>query len=362
MHTMKLKRMLNQLARAEVVFYLLPAFMILLFAGTIAQKYMGLYRAHDMFFSSFILWLGPIPLPGSFTILGIFTLSLLLKFLFASTWSFKKSGIILSHLGVLIILIGGLITAITAKEGFMILPEGSSSPYLYDYNQRELFIFKNDALASRIPFEGLQDKLKTATPFQITIKGRCTNCEIQKREKLTNQKSMAQFMELKQKAEEKEPEQNFPGITLEISKARTKGENGTYIAFEGMPEPIEIRNGQDRYKIMFGKQQRRLPFSISLIDFVKIDYPGTDKAQSYHSDVTIEDGTLEWPVRIEMNKPLRYKGYTFYQSSFVEGDGVQATILAVVENQGLAFPYFGAVLMALGLLIHIVLRPKSSES
>jgi hypothetical protein len=108
--------------------------------------------------------------------------------------------------------------------------------------------------------------------------------------------------------------------------------------------------------IVFGKNQYELPFSLKLDDFKKDLYNGTDKARNYSSDVTLRDGKLSWPARIEMNKPLRYRGYTFFQSSFEESpNGEQATILAVVENKGRLMPYIGTGVLGLGLLLHLML-------
>jgi cytochrome c biogenesis protein ResB len=147
---------------------------------------------------------------------------------------------------------------------------------------------------------------------------------------------------------------------LTFSIAGLKDQDGTYIAFEGMPEPVTLYANEKEYKIIFGKQQSMLPFTIRLSDFEKEIYPGTDKARGYSSDVVILDNGLEWPARIEMNKPLRYKGYTFYQSSFEQTDKMQATILSVVENKGRLFPYIGTLIVTAGLMLHLafVMREK----
>jgi len=45
---------------------------VLVIVGTIAQKYIGLYQSQVRFFSSFILWAGPVPLPGGYPTLTVF--------------------------------------------------------------------------------------------------------------------------------------------------------------------------------------------------------------------------------------------------------------------------------------------------
>ena len=344
-----LQKITTRLAQADIAFYILPAIMLELVAGTIAQREIGLYAAQKIFFKSFILWAGPMPLPGFYTLTGLLTFFLLLKFLLASPWKLEKAGIHLTHLGVLVLLIGGLATALNAREGYMLLPEGGSSPYVYDYLQRELFIFKDNELLLTVPFEKLEYAEFPPLPFTIRTTETCANCEIVKQENPTAQhKGMARFMALTPKPSEKEPEENISGTTLDI-------DGNIYIAFEAMPKPIEIKN----YKIMFGRQQRLLPFSIKLDDFTKDNYPGTDKAREFSSDITIEDNGISWTEHIAMNEPLRYKGYTFYQSSFEQGPDGEATVLSVVENKGRLFPYIGTILMAAGLLLHIFLMMKA---
>ena len=156
-------------------------------------------------------------------------------------------------------------------------------------------------------------------------------------------------MTVSDKSLEAEPERNLSGIEFEITGT---DDDGHYIAFDGMPKPITVPKDGQTYTLIFGKAQNILDFSITLEDFVKQDYGGTNIAKSYHSDIILHDGNVNWPVRIEMNEPLRYKGYTFFQSSFEETPDKDATILAVVENKGWIFPYIGSALIGFGLLLH----------
>jgi cytochrome c biogenesis protein ResB len=125
-----------------------------------------------------------------------------------------------------------------------------------------------------------------------------------------------------------------------------------------MPQPIELTKDKETYGIILGKVQRQLPFQIALKDFKRETYPGLDKAKAYSSDVIVHDGDIEWPAKIEMNAPLRYKGYTFFQSSFEQNDKGEMTVLSVVENRGRLFPYIGTFIIAAGLLLHILLAGR----
>lgn len=352
---------IERLSRPDIVFYVMPFLIALLVIGTIAQAQMGLYDAHRKYFGAFIVWWGWVPFPAGYTICLIITGNLLLKFLFFSEWNWKKSGIILSHLGALVLLIGGLLTALFAQEGFMIIPEGQQTPYIYDYHNRELMIFEDDGLKYRIPFKDLED---STLPLGIKVLETCENCKIEKREE-TEQGfaeglepyALAQFMALSPAKKNKDDEANLSGLSFEID-GLGDGIDGLYIAFEAMPKPIEFEHNDKNYKLIFGKEQRKLPFEIALNDFVKDDYPGMTMARGFSSDVRVVDGELEWNALIEMNAPLRYKGYTFYQSSFDQAANNETTILSVVENKGRIFPYIGTFILALGLLLHIMITFK----
>lgn len=103
--------------------------------------------------------------------------------------------------------------------------------------------------------------------------------------------------------------------------------------------------------------QFTLPFSLTLQDFKQAYYPGTDIAQAYKSDLMIGEGQQHWPALIAMNEPLRYKGYTFYQSSVLTlPNGEIASVLSVVDNPGWVFPYVATALLFVGLLIHAGVR------
>ena len=55
-------------------------------------------------------------------------------------------------------------------------------------------------------------------------------------------------------------------------------------------------------------------------------------------------------VRIWMNNPLRYRGLTFYQSSFLANDA--GTVLQVVDNVGWMIPYVSCMIVAAGMTMH----------
>lgn len=361
-----LRKTLNKLVDADMVFWLMPPLMVLLIAGTLAQRWLGLWPAIDQYFSTFIIWLGPLPLPGAYTLLGIFSLNLILKFLLKSEWKWGKSGIILSHLGAIILLFGGWLTAITAQETYMLIREGQTTSNTFSYSQRELLIFDGEDIIARQHFDDRKNWQFGDLPFDLKLTNSCENCEILKRQE-TDQydenatyQSMAQFMAFVDKPLDPQPETNLPGVELAVTGTN---EDGIYVAFDGMPQPVTLTVNDKTYRILLSKALHTLPFEIQLNDFAEERYGGTDKAKSFHSDIIVRDDSLEWPYRIAMNEPLTYRGYTFFQSSFEKGPDYEATVLAVVQNKGRLFPYIGTIIMGIGLLLHclLVAYPKNGR-
>ena len=100
--------------------------------------------------------------------------------------------------------------------------------------------------------------------------------------------------------------------------------------------------------------------NFKLEDFKKVMHPGTEVAKSYSTRINLIENNIPRPVLIEMNKPLRHQGYTFYQASFIESpNGEETTVLAAVNNYGRLFPYISSIIMSIGLLIHLLINlPK----
>ena len=111
--------------------------------------------------------------------------------------------------------------------------------------------------------------------------------------------------------------------------------------------------------VEFRRKRTYLPFSIELLDFKKVMHPATNVAKSFSSEINLVEDRIPRRVLIQMNEPLRHRGYTFYQASFVEGLEKETTVLATVKNYGRMFPYISSIIMSIGLLIHLLLNlPK----
>lgn len=76
----------------------------------------------------------------------------------------------------------------------------------------------------------------------------------------------------------------------------------------------------------------------------------------------IENGKEVRTERIEVNRPLRYRGYRFYQSSFddtnTDEQGRWTTILTVRKDQGSPLVWAGILLVSLGLTAGMYFVPR----
>ena len=71
--------------------------------------------------------------------------------------------------------------------------------------------------------------------------------------------------------------------------------------------------------------------------------------RDYFSDLTVHDGEQILAQEIiEVNKPLHFGGYHFYQSSYDDEQG-QYTVLSVASDTGLSAVYAGYLLICLGV-------------
>lgn len=351
-----LRKAAFRLSRPDILFWVLPLLMIILIAGTIAQKDMGLFAAQQKYFSSFIVWFGMIPFPGGTTLMLVFFINLLMKFLLFSEWAWHKAGIILTHFGVLLLILGGFFTALTEREGSLVIGLNDTAMVAEAYHQRELRILKNDVPVFVMPHQELVAGLRIsnpALPFTLRIDKYCFNCEITRRaeNEQAGWTSPGKFMQLNDTKPLPENEANMTGIEFSVNDSK-------YVTFDKFPKPPVIEVGDDAYTVIMGRTEQPLPFSVTLTKFEQVLHPGTDMARAYRSDVVIKDDTGSWPASITMNDPLRYKGYTLYQSSFDLSGEKPFTVLNVVHNTGRLFPYISSLIMACGLLLHIVIRMR----
>lgn len=355
-----LRDILGFLTKPVILFWILPFLMVLVIAGTLAQKELGIYMVQEKYFAAWIAWIGPFPFPGGILLIGLFFINLTAKFLFDTRWSLQKVGSNIAHLGILVLIFGGLVSSFVSKEGYLVLEEGKSKAYVEDYYDRALVIRNADEeTLVEIPHAKLHTGLTITDPkipFTLTLTQYCYNCSISQRPQNLQDgwTSPGKFMQLTDKKRDPQEEKNMTGIEFSVSDLPPN--ESKFLTFDQFPKPPQIEKDGKVYTVTIERSRRPLPFTVTLKKFSQSLHPGTDMAKGFTSDVTVTDNGTTWPARIMMNEPLRYKGFTLYQSSFDQSGEVPFSVLTVVENKGRLFPYLASLIISLGLIMHIGIR------
>ena len=342
------------LSSLNLFFWSMIWLMILTTVGTIEQKNIGLFAAQEKYFSSFAFSFYGIPLPGGGLVIIILTLGLVAQLIFKTKFHVKKKiGVTLTHLGAIILLGGSMITYLLGTEGSLVLAEGETKENILDYRNYDLVIQKNDRSSPLLILplkKSMNSAFKNSKILMTQIKVMPT-CQLIPNENPNNSElgfaKMFKFVA----TDNKTPQE----ICTEI-KVTKNSEHYIYRSFLYMPRKQSIEIDGELFELIIRNKEIKLPFKLKLLDFEKKFHQGTMISKSFKSIVEIQDESLRFHRTIAMNSPLRYKGYTFYQSSFSENQNGEISELSVVKNQAQWIPYISSIILCLGILIHLGIK------
>lgn len=127
--------------------FLLCAGLVLVFVGTMAQVDEGLYDAQARYFKSWYVWKPTVGhhvwyllLPGGYLLGSLLLMNLIAAHIKRFQFTTKKIGIQLTHFGIILLLLGQLLTDVFSRESAMRLVEGTSSNYSEDFRENELVL------------------------------------------------------------------------------------------------------------------------------------------------------------------------------------------------------------------------------
>lgn len=348
---------------------------LLVYLGTLEQVDFGLFEVQKKYFESpfLIHWLGPVPLPlpGVHLLLALLAVNLLLGGLVRIRKTSRTVGVIVAHLGIALLLLGGMVTFWFSDDGQLTLMEGQTSAQFRAYHEWEVAIYPlaRDGMAEAGREELLirQGALTRAPvtfqaeglPFQLRLDGFWKNAR--PRQSPSPIGPAVDGWSLHALEPEKENELNSAGAYVTVL-ANGAERTGILWGFEHFPLrpvlPWVLDVGGQQWAIELRRRAFDLPFTIHLDKFTHEYYPGTRTARVYMSEVTkTEDGAAQ-PLRISMNEPLRHRGYTLFQSGFgpqgaKPGESMWSTF-AVVRNPADHWPLYACVVTSLGLLLHFL--------
>lgn len=360
------KKIIKIVSNPKVFVFTIIWLMILVFIGTIEQKDIGLFAAQNKYFSSLVIWVYSIPLPGGLLTMTILCVNLISFFLKPNIWKKNKIGVLTVHSGAIILLVGAGITNMFSEEGNMVIIENNTSNYMHSFYHKEFTIMSLDEYPDSIEVINFNEKILKpgeilsypSLPFKIEVIKYYINSKIDNRttEQFNPLRGGAIKFELREKKIEKEMNQNISGIFYKLI-SDDENVNGYYIYQLEQRNPQIITINNQSYALLIRPQRTYLPFEIELVDFNKIMHPGTTIPKSFSSEVYLIENQNSRRILIEMNAPLRHNGYTLYQASYAElNNGQEATVLAVVKNYGRLFPYISSIIMCIGVLLQMIIR------
>ncbi|MEY3027783.1 MAG: Cytochrome c biosis protein Ccs1 [Planctomycetota bacterium] len=376
---------LRSLASLRLTVVLFVLSMVLILAGTLAQTQQGIWLVVDEYFRSILVLIpfqlfvpekivrlpGVFPFPGGLTLGVLLFANLLAAHAVRFKPSWKRTGMILTHAGVLLLLVGEFVTGAFAKEGNMTIAEGASSNYIEDRRTCELVVVDQsdptDDLVVSVPRSMLEDPDATIShgllPFTVRVAEWMPNSRLLG----PMQASQAQIAKAtagigrQVAASPVAVSTGVDGADVDIPAAyielmRGDASLGTYLVTPWLTMAQEVDVGGKRYAIALRFERNYRPYTISLIDFRHDRFVGTQVARNFSSQVRLVDPTrgVDREVLISMNNPLRYEGETFYQASFAPDDS--GTVLQVVRNPGWLLPYISCTVVTLGMLVHFGVR------
>ena len=347
---------------------LLALSIILVFVATLDQVHLGVWAVQEKYFRAFfVLWNVkgiPVPVfPGGYFIGGLLFINLLAAHAFRFRLAWRKSGILLTHAGLILLLVGELLTGLWQKEYKLQLDQGQTRNYAESYRDNELAIIdasdpKWDEVVA-IPEKRLPSRRPlqvSRLPFRVVVRSYYPNATVQMRDQLPNAPAAPATRDIGSRLAlipmaptYKEDDRNLPAAVIEL--IGPEGSLGTWLVSTMLVQPQTFDYAGKTWRLALRFKRTYLPYSITLLKFSHDRYAGTDIAKNFSSRIHLrsDDGKTDRDVLIYMNNPLRYDGMTFYQQSFANDD--RTSILQVVRNPSWMLPYLACILMALGLVI-----------
>ena len=396
-----IKKILMPLASLRLTVVMFVFAIALVFLGTLAQVDEGIWTVLSKYFRTGIAWIpfqalvrfgqvflgvsphaqvsGSFPFPGGWLIGGILLVNLLAAHAVRFKLTWKRTGILMIHSGLVLMMLGELITGLFALEGRMPIPENWTVNFVEDHRALELAVVRHlddktdDVLAIPESMLRKKDRIQHADlPFDVEVLRYMPNSDIHRNPAPGMENPATAGDGLREVAVEK-PEvsgtdqnqmDDMASAYVKLWKKGTNESLGTFLVSKwwsvwwipGIEQPQHVTVDGKSYDLFLRSKRSYKPYSVHLIEFRHDRYMGTDTPKNFSSQVRLTDADRgeDEEVVIYMNHPLRHAGETFYQSGVLGSD--QGTILQVVRNPGWLLPYVSCALVALGMLFHFGLH------
>lgn len=366
-----LKGILDLLSSLGLSCALLILLAVLTYLGTIAQVEHGLFEAQKIYFESLVVKqpVGPfwVPLPGAYLVMVLLFVNLFLGGIVRIRKGWATAGVMVTHVGILMMLVAGLVKFYYSKEGHVTLFEGQAKSEFESYYDWEFVVLEPTAKGTTIEHPIAPRALESSKgaagrsfkdptlPFELQLAHYMRNCQpLPKGPMFQVAVPVVDGNFLDDMPLAKEAEQNVPGVYASL--LGRDGKRKDVIVWGEANGPLGVEVEGRTFGLVLRRQRFPMPFEVRLDKFTKEDHPRMMMAKEFSSDVTVREQSSTRAVKISMNQPLRDKGLVLYQASWGPsnarpGDRLFST-LAVVSNPSDQWPLWSCLVIAAGMLLH----------
>ena len=268
-------------------------------------------------------------------------------------WSKHQVGFLVAHVGILLVLVGSVVSLYRGLDSSMALYEGESSDRV-TLSDRSLQVWVEALSASGtfpVRFESAPPRPGHEARFALPGRGVALVALDWLPHVVISGSTGARS--LTPQAPPSKEERRQPAVLLQLEAS------GVRSAPVWVPwgERADLDFAGGRASLGYRPSEAVLPFSVALLKFSNEPYPGSRMPATYESRVRVDDpeqGSFE--ALISMNHPLHHRGYIFFQSSFVEGRPM-ISIFSVARAPGLPLVYLGTALIGAGIVWMFYVKP-----
>lgn len=128
----------------------------------------------------------------------------------------------------------------------------------------------------------------------------------------------------------------------------------------GQQGTMHLRVGESSSIMILSNNSKveKLPFALTLNGFKIENYPGTQSAMDYVSQLSFSNGKQSIDASVSMNKIAEFKSYRFYQSGY-DPDHCGTYLSVSHDPIGIGITYVGYALLFISMLLLLILPNES---